>query len=572
MNIDTRMNLYVLVDYNDFFGKHKNYDEAKELINKISSRNLLEYISFFSVNLFLNENNENTGKTQFNLVNRLLGNCGKDKQLKWTSTIKEIAQKGHSPIMFWNYSNLLFQNLILENYNELEYKQLSNIDLFNIFKAYLIINSLANGRIKIKKDQITKADEQDKIEELLIPSLIYQRDYISTLEYTSQLTRGVYFFKYLDSEKKHQLHIKEYYNSYNLNTYKELLVSLLVMFTEINIGIPDKERNYILNLKDSINANFISLKFIEKFCINSEVSNYKYDDSFGFLRRKFLYQISKYEYLILDVNFLINQFYSAQVFSFNSFLKKKKYKGNFLSEKGKDFTEEKYLPIIINSCFPNYINFFGTSCINSSNDELCDVYVRSSNKICLIEFKDVMLNSIAKNEGNKEKVFNEFNKKFISNQKGKPKGISQLINAINDINNNDGVSFDKIIGSETQEIYPIILYTDLSFGTEGINKVFNEKFQEKLKDIKLNNIKIKKIIFINLTFFENNEDYFNKGLINIFDLIDSYIKHIEEPQFMMSTIEVYTRIYMNEKKIIELGTPSSFNKVQGELIGYLKNK
>ena len=29
---------------------------------------------------------------------------------------------------------------------------------------------------------------------------------------------------------------------------------------------------------------------------------------------------------------------------------------------------------------------------------------------------------------------------------------------------------------------------------------------------------------------------------------------------------------INEKNIVELGTPSSFNKVQGELIGYLKNK
>ena len=55
---------------------------------------------------------------------------------------------------------------------------------------------------------------------------------------------------------------------------------------------------------------------------------------------KFLYKISKFKFLILNVNFLLDQFYKAQIFSFNAFIKGKNIKGEFLSEKGKKFTEE----------------------------------------------------------------------------------------------------------------------------------------------------------------------------------------------------------------------------------------
>lgn len=557
--MDTRARIFSLIDFKEYYGQNKNIQDAQELIQDIPSITLLNYLSGFGVNLYLYDNDENTGKIQFMLVSNLLDKCDGIIQQKWVTEIKKQGQKGLAPIMFWNYSNLLFYGIVFKMFNSHPSRDLTKHEAEKVFDAYLIINGVANNRIQIEGEVIIKANEEDKIEDVTMPNFIYQKDYSSSIDFSNQVTRGIAFFEYLENDSKYRDLVLDYYKSKNVNGYLRLFKNLMVLFTEINVGNELARRNQLANLQPYFNNGEVDLDYIETLCINSEIANYVEDKSFGILRNKFLYKLNKFQFFILNVNFLLDQFYKAQIFSFNSFLKTNGVKGEFLSTKGKDFTEGIYLPTVLNNCFPNLIRFYGDSCVNSKKEELCDAYLRESSKICLIEFKDVLLNASVKNSADKDKLFAELEKKFLVNQTNKPKGITQLVNAIKDINNNT-ISFDIDIPQKKLEIYPLIIYTDSSFGIDGVNKYFKERFSKEIKKVKIKNLIVKDVTFINLNYFEINENYFNQKYLDVFKILDGYFNHTKNSNYSLTPFEVFSRFYMKTYIPENLGSASSFKK------------
>jgi len=563
--MDTRVRIFLLLDHKEYYGQDKTLADAESLIQSIPSATLLNYIAGFSVNLYLNENTEYTGKIQFSLVDSLLGKCEQADQEKWVSEVKKQADKGFSPIMFWGYSNLLFYSLIFKTFNNMPSRDLTGREAKRVFDAFLIINGIANNKSQIETEVIEKAVGETRVEDVMMPNFIYQRDYFSSLDYSNQVTRGVAFFSYLENDKKYSSLVQEYYASKRVRGYLRLFKNLMVLFSEINLGKDLDKRNQLANLEEYSFGNEVDMEFIETLCINSDIPSYAEDESFGILRNKFLFKLSKFKFLILDVNFLIDQFYKAQIFSFYSFLKSKGIKGDFLSEKGKNFTENIYFQMVLDTCFPRYVKFYGDDCINSKKEELCDGYLRESNKICLIEFKDVLLNASIKNSADKEKLFAELDKKFVANQTGKPKGITQLLNAIKDVDTNS-FSFDTSAPQKNIEIYPVIVYTDLSFGAEGINKIFRERFTDEVNKLNLQAAIVKNITFININFFEIREDYFSKNILDFFKMLDAYQEHIKSPNYSLTPFEVFSRFYMSMYVPEELGASSSYLKHQHDIV------
>jgi len=557
--MDTRVIIYLLLDHQEYYGVDKTIDDAIELIRDIPSITLLNYFSGFGVNLYLYDNDEHTGKIQFMLVSSLLDKCDTEVQQKWVAEVKKQVEKGFTPIMFWNYSNLLFYSLIFKNFNRNPSRDLTGEEAKKVFDTCLIINGIANSKIQIEEEIIKKAEEAGKIEDVTMPSFIYQKDYASSIDFSNQVTRGIAFFKYLENDPKYKDLALEYYKSKNVNGYLRLFKNLMVLFTEINIGKDLVKRNQLANLQEYCISKEVDLAYIDTLCINTEITNYAEDESFGILRNKILFKFSQFQFFILNVNFLLDQFYKAQIFSFNAFLKSKNIKGEFLSEKGKNFTEGIYLPTVLDTCFPHFKRFYGDTCLNSKKEELCDAYLRESNKICLIEFKDVLLNASVKNGADKDKLFAELEKKFLANQTNKPKGVTQLLNAVKDIEDNF-VSFDSSIPKTNLEIYPIIVYTDNSFGIEGVNKYFKGKFAKEIESLNLKNIVVKDVTFINLNYFEIHEDYFNQKYLDIFKVLNDYWEHTKDTNFALTPFEVFSRFYMNTYVPENLGSASSFQK------------
>lgn len=560
--METRPTIFSLLGYDEFYGEEKTLEDAKKLIKGIPSTTLLNYISGFSVNIYLNDKSDNAGKTQINLLNSL---ASKNKNVEeiCKKVLKEWVGKGHSPMIFYVRSNLHFYSLIFSEYNDLSDRDLTTDEAERVFNAYLIVNTEVNKRIKLKGADL-KDEDLKKVEAAILSNFIHQRDYQSNIDFSNQVVRGIYFFMYLEESDKYKDKIKDYYRLKGVPGYLRMFKNLAVIFHDIGLNEKDKPRNQLIKIEASYDEGDVDLAFFETLCINRHIVDYKDDDSFSLIRTYPLFKINDYLYYLLDVNFFIDHFYKSQIFAFHSFLKGVGITGEFLSEKAKEFMEEKFIPVIIKRCFPNLIKYFGDDVRNSNGDELCDVYIRNANHIALIEFKDVMLSADAKNSADAEKLFNEFDKKFWENQKGRPKGARQLINAINDIVNN-GIKVEEI-NEKTIELYPILLYTDFVFGTEGLNKYYKEKMQNEVDKLDLKDYTVHNLTFINLNYFEVMQDYLAQKKVDIFTLIKGYHEYTKERDFSSVSFEVYSRHYMNEYVKEDLDGSSLFKEYLPKII------
>ncbi|RZK44437.1 MAG: hypothetical protein EOO61_03775, partial [Hymenobacter sp.] len=175
--LDTRMNLLLLLDYKEYYGMEKSLADARTLLAGIPSTTLLNYIAGFGVNLYLNENSDDAGKIQRMLVLSLLKKCGPAAIEKWQEVVIRQANNGHSPTMFWNYSNLLFYGLIFDTFNSLPSRDLTGTEAQSVFDAYLIVNLHSNSKVNIPTAAIEVAAAADRIEEVIMPNFIYQKDY-----------------------------------------------------------------------------------------------------------------------------------------------------------------------------------------------------------------------------------------------------------------------------------------------------------------------------------------------------------------------------------------------------------
>src|SRR5665213_3404365 len=103
--MDTRVNIYTLIDYNEFYGLDKPLGVAQNLIRNIPSVTMLNYIAGFNVNLYLNENGDHPGKTQAYLIGSLVSKAGSTTLEKWNKVLQKQVNEGHAPMVIWNYSN-----------------------------------------------------------------------------------------------------------------------------------------------------------------------------------------------------------------------------------------------------------------------------------------------------------------------------------------------------------------------------------------------------------------------------------------------------------------------------------
>lgn len=561
--LDTRMNLKTIIDYYEVYGETKDVSDADILIKDIPSVTLLQYISGFNIKLYLNEVSDEAYKIQVQLLNILIVKAGEPTIEILKNVFQKHIDQQQWPVVFWQFSNLLFYELIFRNYNSLPTRDFTNDEAKRVLDAYLILNSITSDRFKITKEEVQAAVSKDEIESILLPNFIYQKDYNSTTDFSNQLTRSLKLFEYLEKSVKFKEFVQEYYNQLSVKDYKDLIYNILNIFTQVGIDRPIEERKQIIPVGNLL--SLINIDYINSLSINDTISSYSSDNSFRILRKKMLYNFDKYNFFLLDINFLIDQLYKAQIFAFKEFIESKGYKGNFLSMKGKEFMEDIYFRLIMERCFPYYIRKSGEDAKKNDGNEICDYYLRKGNNIILIEFKDILLSADIKEKSDKELLYSEFEMKFFENQKKDPKGIQQLFNAVKYIENNK-LYFDEINEDGKLNIYPIVVYTDSSFGYEGINKILKKKFSDLLSSETFVKTTIKDITFINLNYFEINEDYLKQDFIELFKFIDEYHQHTQIELYSTTPFEVFSKFYLKENVREELGNPSFMLEVLKQII------
>lgn len=543
--MDTRIQLYQLAEYSELYGEKQNMDYVKGLLKGIPSTTLINYISGFNMLLYLNDQEYELQKgILYDLLNKMTTIDRNDV----LDRIKRAENRAKNPyIFFWNYSNVLFYDLIFKMHNDLPCRDLTTTEIKRFFDAYLIINEQANSEIDINNKDFKEALNGLGLEDITVANFMQQRDYTSNLDFRNQIIRGKKLFEYLDNHPSYGSKMSSYYSSMGIGGYHDILLVVGLIITEVLF----RKRQLFQVPLDY--RPLIKQLYLDSICINESAG--ENESYFKTLKDRGLYKISAEQYYVLDINNILNQLYKSQIFRLNSFLGD----SEFLNVKAKEFSEKILLSDVLGKAFSSYSKISKDN-PDSKGNELCDYYIRNNNNVCIVEFKDIMINDNDKTSKQVETLFSALDIKLVKNKKGKPKGLTQLLNAIADIDNN-GVSFDSNIPEEVT-IYPIIMYTDNSFGADGLNYHYRKIFSDK---INTNNVNVKDIIFINLSYFEMHWEYFSNGSFELFSFIDEYIKHIQKDEYNMTPFEVFSRVYHKQHNIPDLPESDEFKQILGEV-------
>jgi len=534
MEIDTRGSLMCLIDYEQIYEAKKSMEDAAGLIKGLPSLSILLHVATINRVLYLHDSGIAGQQTQNDILKGMLR-----PKSDFLKRIIEVsagwANQGVFVAFFHRYSNLLFYELILEHYNDAPIRDLTPVECERLVMVYFMLNGIANERINIRDGVIDKAFDEEKIEEVLLTHFIYQKDYTSNIDYSNQVTRGYYFFKYLEEHPIFSHHISAYYTQIGIQHRSELLLKFISAFTQIL----NNNGKSIITLVGDISA--LHNQFLVQMAIDPTSFKVNHDDSFSQLRNQMFLRLPNNKLMLLDINFFIDQLYKTHVFGFNALMKTHGEEG-FLAKKGEEFTEKIYLPMIMQRCFPQATCLPGSALPNSKKNDLTDYVVQQDGRVLFIELKDILLPAGAKNAGDKDILFDALDEKLLENKKRKPKGIQQLAAGISELIAHAD-RFSSILTGTSDTIYPVLIYTDNALGYEGMNKKYRAPFRELLEEVSVIDYTVRDVVFINLSFFEHYEDLLKTGQLDIFLLIDDYLQHVTHPNTAIVPFEVFAAAY-----------------------------
>lgn len=349
----------------------------------------------------------------------------------------------------------------------------------NIFKAYLYFSSFWTK----KQEQFLKKNEGALFEDLYLPAMLPIAELAAEFkDFRIQFVKGVYFFKFCETNNLFKDYLKNFLNAKGVNSWQEYLRNLVSVYVTC---LQTDGVKTVIDFKDEESV----FKSLENFCF--DLKSFQGVPDFLTLREAPLYRYSETELLFLNLYFFIDKIYQSILFDFADVLVKTnaKYKGKLIKNKpdfigiyGNEFVEAGLFYKIMKHVFrqKDYIHFTGTELTERVGDGTPDYLIIDNKKIYVFEFKNALFSGPVKYAYDNEEVKKELRKKLVENEQGRPKGVTQLVNFIKDV---ESSRYNEIESTGFQGciIYPIIVTTDFTFDLPLINSIVNQEFQRQLQ-------------------------------------------------------------------------------------------
>lgn len=550
--LNAELHYTVAVGYKDIF---ENYDEQDigTLLQDISSKSSLRVICHFMAQLHTVERDFNK---QIEILNIWLNRLPKSVRKKVEDYAIAISKKRNATFNFMNnISSLILVQEIFSNYNELDDGDLSQQQELQLFKAYLLCTQRWIDKQDVKVKKVTSVETLCR---LLIPVKIPYTYQMEFNDFRLEFIKAIYFFRYLESDQNLS-HLNEIFcKIHKVTSWQEYLIKLANTYvTKLgSANIPTVE-NIPDELPDVVEW-FKSLSLI--------LPEFKYDDDFKSLREKPLFQLEEQSFLTLNLNFLVDKFFPGIQFDLFKASKAAKTKiadkevksfENFRSFYG-DTSEVAIFYQIIEYVFEKnkFVMLRGEKIKAFWIDGEPDYYIRDKAKIYLFEHKDVLLNASIKHSNDYDKIIGELFTKFVENQKGKPKGIRQLINSITKLIDGKFDDIDKQI-KQQKIIYPIIVFQDVSFHEQGFNYLLNKEMRKLIRsEITLpEGVEIKDLTLIHVNDLIKFQDLFNSKQLKINNCLNEYHLRLNDPNHLFNCMSNFS-MYLHNKTIkMDYDTP-----------------
>lgn len=385
----------------------------------------------------------------------------------------------------------------LNNYRSFEIADTSPEHEFNILMAYWCMVQEVNDN-----DHGLMPDPKENAkDDLGVYRMIWTPNF-NQYDFNEDADAGFQFFKLLClvpfALQNYRGYAKEYLNKFGFKTFGQLLHSIHVV-TMSTLAYKQEEVMSKLSYINPLQG--VDESHLKSQTINSEIG--KRELTLNDLRKAPLFYNHRDKYMVIDADFYHRKTYKGPFFElfYSTGLSKKQSFNQYSATISSEVLEKILFKGILSGLRASKYD-----CIHfDDNSDLSpDCYYRRNKSIFLTEFKAYIFpDELASNPGF-EKIKEYIDKRFVQNEGGKSKGVSQLINQINRLQAN-GFDFDPKFKNELHAkritIYPIICHNEFNFSMPGINEYLNKLFMDKVSNEAKEKFNIKPLALVNLDIF-----------------------------------------------------------------------
>lgn len=516
MRTENKINVLVSLRYCDLYPEEK--ENAEDLLKNISLDHVLQFILERQAKVQYTPD-DTTAHTD--LLKEMKSNLSQDAQQRL-----EEKKKSNSLCVFSNMSTLRFIMLALQTCdwktnNTLE----TNIE--NIYKAYLICNGQWTN---LQNKEIGQLMEQNNIPASLIIADVPIVEFKTYKECIPQIYKAIKLFSFMSNTSPYNTYLSLFLKEKNANNWNDYITMLLDLYSETF-------NDSIVNIKNSTTSQ----SFFDSICVNkSECYKLWEEKNMTYLREHPLLKTQKDTYMVLNPNFLIDKIYQGVKFDiFRAMVKGKandskgrKFTeerfGDFSSMLGKDFSETEMFYSIMSKAFNNKVDKIITGAEMECANILApsDYYIRINNTVFLFEYKDVTISDKVKNSCKYEEIKKAILDRISKDENNDRKGVGQLLFSIEQINTeykNQLKNLDPDFNN-VKTFYPIVITTDRTFTSLGINDIVVTSFTElKKRRTSLDNITIQNPIVLDLDTLFLMSRRIQDGNIDFTEIVKNYL-------------------------------------------------
>lgn len=421
----------------------------------------------------------------------------------------------------WAMTELIKHELI--HFREFKYQHNDTTpeDEYRMYLAYLLIVD----KLLLDQDERSDKAEQNYITnyfQVTWPITIQQYEFTHKSNPILEALKSNLFLTELYNDPEHQLYVSNYLNHYNFARPWDYISGFLHLVKPHIMSIGENNLPLLRLTPDSPYLSIIQSKTID-------ISNYQENETlqvrYKGIRERPIFKYDDNKFLVLNWEFLYSQIGLGIVFDLYSKSGiNEKYKSflKFKERVSKDFYEEKLFRGILSFIYSKKHHELHMP----ADEKYPDAYLRDGNDLYLFEFKDALFPDRLIEDPTYQELISIVEERFVKTEKGKAKGIGQLISQINYLSENE-YDFDNFTHKKfkrTQiDIYPVLVYSHFQFSYPGINKYIEEKFEQMFSNNKFRRVHTP--IMISIDYIYNNLKMFKEN--KLCDIIKSYRQTIK---------------------------------------------
>jgi len=438
--------------------------------------------------------------------------------------VNYLQRYDHSSIiLFDEYTLVAVIDFLLDN-NNFGYNkdhQLTKMDFGNLFKIILCFNE----EHALNASHMQELKGLDEMIRYYLPIQMKLNNVIFPDDFRVDIIKFCMFVEFCKGNKEFNALLKNFMIYYRINRWDKYLLNIIDVYTSMGAD-SQKGPTCVFYFNNPSNIPVINKLILD-------IIHYKSTPDFIMLREKPFLQTGNHELILLIRHFLSEKLYSSFLFDFAR-INGVSY-GDVKKKIGLTFTEHFFFYSLVHGSFKNQMDFLysGAELKPILKNGEPDYYMRKDNNVFLLECKDIVIDSKTKCSGDVDAIIKSLKELFVETtedkqyhktlKKSKKKGILQLLRVIAE---HLRIILDKIdpFTSDFINVFPIIVYQDVSFDVEGVNYILSNIMRNRMSEFNIDEkYHIQDLAMIPMYELVQYEDFFSNNKILIPQILQDFV-------------------------------------------------